>query len=172
MDIFITIISWIGGIGLFGVFGLLFVFSSTAHTQPGESSLNIVSIVSFALILWLLWMGASSLYHIAGSAADEYLNKPQQTSSVVQTAITGPQKPTTTGTLDKKDDLQMQILFILATLPFLIWIFTPSYQEDKKKELIRKKVMASVTLEKDKSGTRPWNPHWKPKDDCAEDDKK
>ena len=175
MDIFITIISWIGGIALFGLFGLLFVFSSTAHTQPGESSLNIISIVSSALILWLLWMGASSLYHIAGSAADEYLNEPQQTSSVVQTATTGSQQTITTGTADKndeKEDLRMQILFILATLPFLIWLFTPSDEKDTKRDLVRKKVMASIALEKDEFGTRPWTPDWKPEDNHSENDAK
>ena len=175
MDIFITIISWIGGFGLFGLLGLVFIFSSTAHRHPGESSIDIVTLASFALMLWLLWMGGASIYHIAGSAADAYVNKPQQSSSVAQTATTGTQQSVTTDTADKndeKDDLQMQILFILASLPFLIWIFSPSGQEDKKKDLIRKKVMSSVALEKDESGTRPWNPHWMPKDDRSENDEK
>ena len=175
MDIFITIISWIGGFALFGLLGLVFVFSSTAHRQPGESSMDIVTLASFALMLWLLWMGGASIYHIAGSAADAYVNEPQQSSSVAQTATTGSQQSMTTGTTDKndeKDDLQMQILFILATIPFLIWIFSPSDQEDKKRDLVRKKFMASVALEKDESGTRPWDPNWKPKDDRSEHDEK
>ena len=175
MDIFITIISWIGGFALFGLLGLIFVFSSTAHRQPGESSIDIVTLASLALMLWLLWMGGASIYHIAGSTADAYVNKPQQSSSVAKTATAGTQQSVTTDTVDKsdeKDDLQMQILFILATLPFLIWLLSPSDQEDKKKELVRKKLMATVALEKDESGTRPWDPHWKPADDHSENNKK
>ena len=175
MDIFITIISWIGGFALFGLLGLVFVFSSTAHRHPGESSIDIVTLASFALMLWLLWMGASSIFHMAGSAADAYVNKPQQSSSFAKTVMTGTQQSVTTDTADKsddKDDLQMQILFILASLPFLIWLLSPSDQEDKKKELVRKKLMATVTLEKDESGARPWDPHWKPVDDHSENNKK
>ena len=175
MDIFITIISWIGGFALFGLIGLIFVFSSTAHKHPGESSADILSLASLALILWLLWMGASSIFHMAGSAADTYLNEAQPSSSVSHPAVTGSDKEIVTDTADQseqKDDLRMQILFILAIIPFLIWIFTPSTRQDTRRDLIRKKVMASIALEKGEYGTRPWNPDWKPEDDHSENDEK
>lgn len=175
MDIFITIISWIGGIALFGILGLAFGFSAGGFAQTKNSDLGIISLASTVLIFWLLWMGASSLYHMAGSVVDAYTSAPQQSSLAAQTTATRAQQPITTVAVDKndgKDNLQMQILFILASIPFLIWLLSPSGQEDKEKELIRKKLMATVALEKDESGTRPWDPNWKPKDGHSENDEK
>lgn len=147
MDTFITIISWVGGIALFFLLGLSLVFSSAANAQTGKSGFGIIAVTSGVLMVWLLWMGGASLYHAAGSATDAIVNASHKETAKKQSEQTD--KANIASKNGDREDIRLQILFILVCIPFLIWLFTPSAKEDKEKDRVRKKFVASMSFNKD-----------------------
>ena len=159
MDIFITIVLWILGLYAGSILMLAIVFSSTAHTQTTNNELNIVSIVSSVLLVLLIWMGISS---ITGEGDD--LSKEKQVTEM-KTAPLSEVNILQVKSNYTQLDYTLWSFYVLFFISFIWWMFGTSKNEGRGKDLVMKKFMATMSLKKDESGLKPWNPNWKPEDE-------
>ena len=163
MDTFITIVSWIGGIGVSFILLMSFVFSSAGAAQTNNSELKITAWISILLFIWLAWSGVSSLF----------------ISDKVNTAVTTAQstslpeaKMTVSTVLENTMVMNaLYVLFVFATLAFFSWLFTPSKSKESGKDLVRKKFLATATLQEDEAGRKPWDKDWSPEQTSDGDSK-
>ena len=51
--------------------------------------------------------------------------------------------------------------YMLIFLLFMWWVFGSSKKSGKGREVVKEKFMATMRLEADETGLRPWNPDWK-----------
>ena len=164
MDTFITIISCIAGFFLSFVLLLSFLFSAAGAAQTNKLELKIISWISILLFIWLAWSGVSSL-----SVSDD-----------VNTAVTTAQntslpaaKMTANSIFENKTVINgLYILYVFATLAFFSWLFTPSKSKKSGKDLVRKKFLASATLQEDEAGRKPWDKDWNPEEASDSDTKR
>ncbi len=57
------------------------------------------------------------------------------------------------------------LLWLFYTVVFIFyasWLFTPSKAKGQGKDLVKQKLIASMTWKEDPAGLKPWNPNWDP----------
>ncbi len=134
MDIFITIISWLGGLTSGFILIIFIILSLTSH----GSETNIVSFLSSILFLWLLWIGASSLYN--------YVIPDTPSNTQVIHVKETKKEPIMITTNSNEFEYVYKGLYILAVLSFFAWLFIPSKDEQSSRTLLRNKFIKTVSL--------------------------
>lgn len=202
MDIFITVVSWIIGLYVAFILLLAIGFAAGGASNTGSSELSIISIASSLLLIYLIWMGVSSLFFSdeadapdinssisAGKVKEVYYDTTEiDVSGVTAPSIDGkstsvqtkaePRSHTQTATVKEEksffDDYQYLLwsFYALAFILYASWLLKPSKVKGRGKDLVKKKLIASMTLKEDATGLKPWNPNWKPEDgDASKPDK-
>ena len=186
MDMVITVVGWI--IGLYVAFMLILAigFSAGGAANTKNSDLSIMSLASTFLLIYLIYKGFSFLFGPDESDAVAR-NVPPVTQAVqydsteidVSTAAAPTLKAGTASpkretraqvheqsTVKKEKERPEYLLWFLYTFAFVyaIWLFKPSKDGHKEKELAKKKIMATMMFKKDATGLQAWHPAWKPDD--------
>ena len=201
MDTFITVIGWIAGLSFAFMLLLSIGFSAGGAANTGNSELGIVSIASSLLLIYLIWAGVSSLFSSddVKSPETKTIVRVTQTDKVKEADydptvvdVSGVVAPSTDkksiatdtkmasrpATATKKNEFfddNPYLLWLFYTVAFMIyasWLFQPSKIKGKGKDLVKQKLIASMTWKEDASGLKPWNPNWNPEDgDVSKSDK-
>lgn len=160
MDIFITIVLWIGGFFAFFILSLTLVFAGGGAAQTGKSELKMMSVFSFILMIFLVWTGISSL------SSDVEQNVPVA-KSVVSSTSSDVKASIHVG--NDNFETYMEIIswgsFGIFFIIFFLWLFAPSKNKGEGRDLVKKKFQGTIKLEDDDEGRKPWDPNWEPKDD-------
>ncbi len=63
------------------------------------------------------------------------------------------------------NDLLLWLFYAIAFIVYFSWVFAPSKIKGSKRDLVKKKIIGTMTLKKDESGLQAWDPKWKPEKD-------
>jgi len=191
MDMVITVIGWMIGLYAAFILMLAIGFSLGGATNTGKSELKIMSIASTFLLFYLIYQGFTFFFGsddidpkktplVVRTVQHDttVIDVPSATPPEVLTVTENKTIPTQTKTEPivhtqqtvakvKKgyfDDMPYipWTIYTLTFLFYMFWIFKPSKNKQTEKELVKQKLIATMTLKKDASGLQAWDPNWKP----------
>ena len=202
MDILITIIAWVIGLYVAFILLLSIGFSAGGAANTGNSELSIISIVSSLLLIYLVWLGISSLFTseddspkmVTSAGVTGLKNDKQVYYDTTAVDVSGIAAPSTDGKSTVVDTKQLShpqiqtatkkkeffddypyLLWLFYTVVFVFyasWLFTPSKAKGQGKDLVKQKLIASMTWKEDPAGLKPWSPKWNPEvGDASKSDK-
>ena len=191
MYIILTVIGWV--IGLYVAFMLMLAigFSAGGAANTGNKDLSIMSIASTFLLFYLIYKGFTFFFGSDDIDASQKQNPAviktvQYNTPIIEVSSNAPsvkrekvspiqpqtkQKATPQTTVVKAqkgyfDDAQL-LLWIFYSFTFIfyvMWLFKPSKIKRPEKELVKKKLIATMMFKKDTAGLQAWHPAWKPDD--------
>ena len=193
MDMIITVIGWIIGLYVAFILILAIGFSAGGAANKKNSDLTIMSIGSTFLLFYLIYKGFTFFFGSDDidvnerkapipvktiqrdtTAVDVTEATPPTTQPVTETKPTPTQTKSIPVTLKETakakkgyfDDAPYipWMIYALVFLFYLFWIFKPSKEEQAEKELVKKKLIATMMFQKDATGLQAWHPDWKPDD--------
>jgi len=171
VDILITIVLWIVGFYAFFILGMALLFAIGGAVQTGKSELKVISIFALILMVFLVWIGISSFSSDVEkntpvskvdvssiSSHDKPLEKPKVSSNVEEDT------PILKDDFETYEEIILWVFYAIFFTAFFLWLFAPSENKGEGRDLVKKKFKASVKLEKDEAGRKPWDPEWRPKE--------
>jgi len=189
MDIILTVIGWV--IGLYVAFMLILAigFSLGGAANTGNSDLSIMSIASTFLLFYLIYKGFT--FFFGSDDIDTVKSNKTPVIRTVQYDTPVIDIPSTTPPVTKEKIIPEQtkatplvhkekvvtkvkkgyfdgvpyipwIIYSLVLLFYVYWIFKPATKQQTEKELVKKKLIATMMFKKDVSGRQAWHPSWEP----------
>jgi len=194
MDMVITVIGWMIGLYAAFILMLAIGFSLGGAANTGKPEQIFMSLASTFLLLYLIYKGFTSIFgseDIDPNKTPLVVRTVQHDTTTIDVSNTTPPE-TQAVTKSKAIPVQTKTEHMAPTektvakvkkgyfddapyMPWLIyafifsfyafWIFKPSRGEKTEKELVKEKIIATMTFKKDASGLQAWHPNWKSDDE-------